>query len=105
MNEVFGVVAVVGVIVLLVGVMIGFSKLLGELAENKPKIYQWVTGACTIGIFLSLVIDAFFVSIGLWGIVVVLFMIPPWAHAFWLRDGKDHFSSEQEAKEKVENGA
>lgn len=39
MNEVFGALAVVGVIALLVAVMIGFSKLLDELAENKPKIY------------------------------------------------------------------
>lgn len=105
MNEVFGALAVVGVIALLVAVMIGFSKLLDELAENKPKIYQWVTGTCTIGIFVSFVIDALFVSIGFWGIAVVLFFAPPWAHAFWLRDGEDHFSSEQEIREEVEDSA
>lgn len=105
MNEALGVVAVVGVISLLLMVMIGFSKLLDELAENKPKIYQWVTGTCTIGIFVSFVIDAFFVSIGVWGIAVILLFAPLWAHAFWLRDGEDFPLSEQEGSEEIKDGA
>ena len=105
MNKAFGALAVVGVIALLVAVMIGIKEALDGLAENKPKIYEWVTGICTIAVFILFVVDAFFISTGIWGPVAVLFLAPPWAHAFWLRDGEDHFSSEQEGSEEIKDGA
>jgi Sec-independent protein secretion pathway component TatC len=105
MNEVFGVVAVIGVIALFLVVMITYKKLLDGLAEKNQKAYQWVTGICTIAIFVLFMTEALFASIGIWGSAAALFLAPPWAHAFWLRDGEDHFCSEQEAKEEVENGA
>jgi len=104
MNDFLGTVAVIGVVLLLVAVGVAFSKVLDQLAENRPRAYRWLTGTCTVGIFVLIVTDAFFFSIGVWGIVFALFLMPPWAHAFWLRDGEDHFRSEQEIREEVKDG-
>lgn len=100
MNEVFGTPAVIiGVAALLVAVMVGLSKVLDELAENHPNIYRWVTGGCTVGIFVLFVIDAFFVSIGASEFAVALFLVPFWVHAFWLR--KDHLSLKRQNKDRA----